>query len=282
MLFEPAFAHLITTKVSVAGGMPVIASPVHGLDTSLSATMFIDTGAVTPAAAGQSVAAVNDAFGGTTRNLQQATVANRPQLIANLAGTRPGLRFNGTSQWLQLFPTPNSGVPFQGRSFTFCVVYRRDPNTGGGFEDTLFFAGNAEGGTDAHWFDNVIAYLEPSGLPVVGRATGTETTYVGLANGAYQSGALTKLVCRASQTNGIEIRSRSAAGAFSGTGTMGPAADLYPWNTMAVGAGPTWEGVTFPSYYYTGDLFEMRFWASRAADAEFDGLQAHLDSKWGA
>lgn len=282
MMFDPAFAHLTTTKLSTASGAPIIASPVHGVDTSLASTFFLDTGAVTPASPGQVVGAINDAFGGTARNFQQATEANRPQLVANLAAGYPGLRFNGTSSWMQMFPTANAGVPFQGRNFTVSIVYRRANTVNSEFEKTFFFAGHAQGGTDLHWYDNVIFYVGGDGLPVAGRATGNEVSYVGLTSGVYQAGSLTKVVVRGSQTNGIEIRSRSAAGAFSGTGSIPSSADLFTWDTAALGCGPTYENVTFPAYHYQGDLFELRFWASRAADAEFTALQSHLDSKWGA
>jgi hypothetical protein len=282
MLFDPAFAHLMTTKLSATSTAPVIASPVHGVDTSLSSTMFIDTGAVTPASAGQTVAAINDAFGGTTRNFQQSESTSRPQLVASLAAGYPGLRFNGTSTYMQLFPLGSAGVPFQGRNFTFSIVYRRSTAASGGFEDTLFFAGNQAGGSNGDWLDHVIAYVQSDGLPAVGRATGSEATYVGLTSATYQSGALTKLVCRGSQANGIEFRVRSSAGAFSGTGAIPSSADLFTWDATVLGCGPTYQGVTFPAYFYEGDLFELRFWASRAGDTEFSALQSHLDTKWGS
>lgn len=282
MLFDPAFAHLMTTKLGATSTAPVIASPVHGVDTSLSSTFFLDTGAVTPASPGQTVAAINDAFGGTTRNFQQSETTARPQLVSNLAGGYPGLRFNGTSSHMRLYPLGSAGTPFQGRDFTFSIVYRRATAASGGFEDVLFFAGNQAGGSTTQWLDNIIAYVWTDGLPVVGRATGADVTYVSLSNATYQSGALTKLVCRGSQANGMDFRSRSTAGAFSGTGAIPSSADVSPWDAAAIGCGPTYENVTFPAYFFEGDLFEFRFWASRADDTTFSALQSHLDTKWGS
>jgi hypothetical protein len=279
MLLDPAFAHLISTRITAQNAIPAIATPTIGLDASQTSTMFLDTAATTLAGAGQTIGRVNDAFGGTGFSWQQATSGVRPTLVTNLAAGKPGVRFGGT-QWLRLLPTSNSGVQFQSRSFTVACVYRgrRSDND----YSIVWSAGNADGGEANEGYDQLALELGPNGLPNLMRHTGSE--FGGCFSNATDipSSNLVKLVGRGSQANGIELRLRSAAGSFSGTASIASSADVHPWDAATIGAGNRWHEFLYPTISSQSDVHELRFWGSRASDTLFDSLQAYLDTKWGA
>lgn len=281
MPWDPGYAALVATKPKAAAPVaPAIGSRVFSVDASAASTLWQDAGATSAAANGHYVARINDAFGVSTPTYQQTAANDRPQLLANLAGGRPGLRFDGASDWMRLTPEGTAGQPFQGRSFTFVAVYRR--NMPDGSVAAVWCAGNSGGGQDEQGWDQVL--LETEGNHTAGaiRTTGSEFGGAFINASSLVSGQLDKVLVRCSQTDGIEVRQRSAAGAFSATGGLPTSADSFTWDASALAAGFNSSGSGYPSYRFKGDIMEVSFWAARATDAQMGQLETYLDAKWGA
>lgn len=281
MLWNPAFNGVVGSKADVSSAMPVIGSPVWALDTSLPATLFTDTaGTVQASASGALIARVANGLGGATY-FQQATSGARPSLIFNATGSRSALRFDGVADFMALAGITNPGSLFQSRTFTMALTYRPAsiPEYAG-----VFAAGNGAGGQGGNGFDMLLVELSSGGgWPKLLRNGGSDTGRAALTSPAYTGdNQVWKMVARSDPTNGMELRSKSASGAFSGTGPLPTSADSFAWDTAYIGAELGYTGVTPPAWFAPMDLFEVRFWNARAADTQFSQLQGYLDLKYGA
>ena len=283
MLFDPGFALLGMVKAPTTsatpgtiGGPPAIASPVHGMDASLTSTLFADAAGTVAATNGAGVARAYDAFGGTANSFQQGAVAERPVLVTNAVNGKPCLRFNGSTHWMSLLPAAGSGALFQGRSFTMALAFRR-PATAD--VAGLFQAGNADGGNNQDGLDCLLVESFFGGTPMLLRATGTEYGQIYLDAAAYANNAVIRLVARCSPTNGMEFRAKGGPSASTVRASLPATADSFAWDRAVLGAELSYKGSGVPSYRFSGDIFEFRFWASRAGDAQFAALETYME-RW--
>lgn len=278
MLWSPAYIQGLGLQPSTDAQLPALASPVQALDTSDPSRLFADTAGSVAITDGALVARANDAGGGTN-SFQQADSTKRPTYVAGVRGGKGSLRFGG-SRYLALAGVANPGTLFQGMSFTMALAYVR---FSAGAKAGLFVAGNSSGGQNNLGCDQVLVEGSEDGWPQVFRNGGSTANWsrVPMNNPAYADNDLQKVVIRSSPAAGIDIRVKSKSGNYDGHGGVPTDADSFTWDAALIGATFNWPDTPSPSSFLIGDFFEFRFWASRAADADFAQLQAYLDNKWG-
>lgn len=279
MLWNPAHLAALGTRPVISSDLPALASPVQAFDASNTALFFTDVGGTAPAANGSLIARANDANGGAWFFRQQVQ-GERPTLVTNAVNGKPALRFNGTTSWLALQNAAtgfaNAGELFRSLTFTLLLAFKTASVDGG-----VFAAGNSTGGEGGNAFDNLTVQLRGDGTVAVARHSGGEYRNAYLSGASHTMGAVSKVVVRSSPQAGIHIRSKSSAGTFDGTTSTPATADIWTWDFAALGAEMGHQWGEMPFNLFTGDIMEMRFWNSRASDAELASLLAYLDAKWG-
>lgn len=278
-LWNPGFLGLVGAKPPLNTGLPSIASPVWGLDTSDPTLFRSAASGTTQPASGGTVQRVLDLFGGA-RVMQQATEANKPTWQANALNGKASLRFGGAGAAVSymLMDGTNPGALFQSRSFTGLVVYRRDAaGTYGG----LFCAGNAALGQNSGSYDLWNIESGPGGWANLYRNGGSDYASCLPVNPQFTAGQTQKVVFRSAPANGMEIRVKNQRGIFGGTGALPASVDSFVWDTAALGTTMGYQAERIPLATLVGDMFEVRWWASRASDADFAALGNYADLKWG-
>lgn len=277
MRWLPTYLSAIGRKPLAVSDLPVIASPVLGVDMAMTDRIFTDTTASTPAAHLSSVARINDAFGDTTSRWQQSSSTARPLLVTNVQAGKSALRFNGSSQYLPASGVANPGTLFQSKTFTFILVYRRPTN---GFH-VPFAAGSSTGGEGGAWLDNLTVSARDTGAIQVDRATGTEYSGIAVSTATFPAGQLVKLLVRCSVANGLEVTAKGTLGTFINSGSVPASADNWVWDAAFLGSGMGATGNGVPREPYNGDIFEFRFWNTRVSDVAKASLVSYMDNKWG-
>lgn len=280
MLWQPAYLQGLGVKPNIADSIPALASPVFGLDMSVRTSVFSDTAGTVQAADGAAVARIANVYGGANHFLQ-STANARPAVIANAAGTRAGLRFDPavTRRWMTMAGSTNPGTLFQSRTFTAIFAYRRTVSDG---YPSVFAAGNSAGGDGGNGYDTALLEGSISGPPRFWRRSGSENAVVQLTSPSYTNSVITKCIVRGAPANGMEIRAKSTAGSFTGTAALPSAADSFTWDVALIGSQCGYTGNPIPTDPMTGDIFEFRWWNTRATDAQMTQFASYLDNKWGA
>lgn len=284
MLWCPAYLAAGGIKPTIGTAMPTIASPVFGVDTALRTSLFSDTGGTTQAADNVGVARINDAFSVASISFQCDSAPSRPVIVPAAANGNAGLRFTqggAAPKWMYAAGGSNPGALFQSKTFTMAVAYRRATALDWG---GLFSAGDGDGGSGAQGYDLLLLEGNPApeGYMKLVRGGGSDISIARPTGASYANNQVTKVVARSDPTNGMEIRSRSASGSFTGTAALPTTADVFTWNWALLGAELGYNGQSLPLYPFDGDIFELRFWNTRATDAQMTQMQTYLDAKFGA
>jgi hypothetical protein len=284
MLWNPAYLGAVGVKPVVSSTLPNLTSPVMAVDVSQTSSLFQDvngTSAVTTA--GQLVARANN-LANSANFYNQSFSTGMPTYRPNSVGTNAALNFKGRASngdydtYGLAGVSAGGGTIYQSLVFTILCVFRRTEhaNTVG-----VFCAGNSTGGANNAGYDCLQIECGTTGPPALIRNSGSGTSRVTLSNPSYADNQVMKFVGRADATNGIEIRCKSASGSFTGTGPAPTGADQAAWNTSLLGTELGLNGTSAPQNPFAGDLFEFRFWASRATDAQFSQMQGYLDLRYG-
>jgi hypothetical protein len=249
--------------------LPTIATPLWAMDTaSAVGVLFTDTGMTAQAAAGDSVAGIKDALGGTTA-FTQATPGACPVLAANVHNGLPGLRFTGSlAQFLAQSAGTLSATMKASGGYGALVVFT--PATLPPVAQDVMDIGTV---TTSFSKARLLQQLA-SGQIRHGRQSDTAVNYA-VEGTTVAANTLIKAVSRWDGTN-LKLAANAIAENTSAA-MVGAFTAAWP-ETSVIGASQD-PGSQF---FLDGWIHEIRIWNSAVSDADRTNLLTYATSKWGS
>lgn len=270
-------AFIVVSSLSGAA-MPVISSPLFGLDAQITTGQFFqDQQCSVPAGFGNAVGGFASVI--TSSDQMIADSNTTPSLVATAHGGLPGLRFSSAAQTL-LYPSPFHAPAFinvlDGNAITPAPMTIMAAFTPASVPTAAKWMSIFSAGVSATAnVDRITLGLSPTdvhfSVSVPGRSNSVSVPLTPAVNG------LIKVVARF--TDFVTPIYLAVVGQVEASLQPQGSMDGTAWNAAWIG-GAMQSGAPYQSF--DGWLHELRIWSSAASPAQRDLLLGYATAKWGS